>query len=215
MTQHTVQDLVWNIALRTAMTEDSFCINDIIEHGSIEASKQTVRDTMKSMADLGWLEKQSSTGSQWQQGPLMNGENDLTVVTEEKEDPKPLDEVTQPSELNKGEVYIGTVDKASSNALIWIDESNGNHINLGPIDESVVGQEVRFRYIQGVWGKCLEEEFTYDGYNPQSDGSSSSRGSLSSSRSHRTSRTTSNSSRNGTITNNNPNNKNELLKGKL
>lgn len=201
--------------MRTAMIEDTFCSSNISQNNSVDVSERVVRNIMETMADLGWLEKQNPNRDQWQQGPLMTSNNTEVVLKREKEDPQPVDQITQVSELNEGEVYIGVVDKASSNALIWLDEAKDSHINLGPIDESVVDEEVRFRYIQGVWGKCLDEEYTYQGYDPQSDGSSSSRESLLDSPSHRASKTTSHSSSDGTITENNPDNKNELLKGKL
>ncbi|WP_152422252.1 hypothetical protein [Haloarcula marismortui] len=190
------------------MIEDSFSIDEVVEDESIAVSKRTVRDTMKTMAELGWLEEQTVNTNQWQQGPLMTEDMDSTSK-KQHQGPTPIDQVDQTRELEGGEVYVGTVDKASSNALIWLDEPHGSHINLGPIDESVVGEEVRFRNLQGVWGKCLDEEYTYDGYNPKEDGSSSS------SSSHRSSKTSSHSSGDGTITDKDPDNKNKLLKGNL
>lgn len=210
MTQHTGRDTVWDIAIRTAMAEESFSINDIVENESITVSKRTVRDTMGTMADLGWLEKQKSNGNHWQRGALMTEDEGLPTG-KERGDAKPIDDIDQTSELEKGEVYVGTVEKATSNAIIRLDESTGSHINLGPIDESAVGEVVQFRYLHGVWGKCLEAEYTYDGYDPEKDGSSSS--SRSSSNGLSFSKTT--ATRDGTISDNDPDNKNKLLKGKL
>jgi hypothetical protein len=204
--------MVWDIAIRTAMVEESFSINDIAEDESIAVSKRTVRDTMGTMADLGWLEKQKPNGNQWQRGTLM-AEDEGLATQEEREDAKTIDNIDQTSELEKGEVYVGIVDKASSNAIIRLDESTGSHINLGPIDESAAGEKVRFRYLHGVWGKCLKTEYTYDGYDPEKDGSSSS--TRVSSNGSSFSKTTATTTGDGTITDNDPDNKNKLLKGNL
>lgn len=120
------------------------------------------------------------------------------------------------SSLSEGEVYSGTVETASRNAVIQLQTG---HVNLGPIDTSVVGETVKFEYVGGVWGKCLEDEYIYDGYKPR-DGQSSSSNSSRSKPSSGSSWSKSSSgsvgtSGQGTITKSEPRNKNELLRGKL
>lgn len=215
MTQHTGRDVVWDVTIRIAMTEESFCIDDIAQNDSVDVSKRTVRDTMRTMADFDWLQKEVPNGTQWRRGPLLTGEKELMTDERENQSPKSVGEFDSVGELSEGEVYFGTVDKASSNALIWLDEPNGSHVNLGPIDKSVVGEEVRFRYLAGVWGRCLDEEYTYEGYDPQSDGSSSSSSSSSYSSKTSVNIPAAKSSGKGTITDNDPENKNKLLKGNL
>ena len=212
MTQHTGRDAVWDAAIRTATTEESFSVDDIVENESITVSKRTVRDTMGTMADLGWLKKQEVNSSQWQPGVLITDDESLTTL-EEHDNENLIDNFENVSELEKGEEYVGVVDKASPNALIWLNGTGGNHINLGPINGSAVGEEVRFRYLGGVWGKCLENEYTYDGYDPKNDGSSSSNRSSSNRSSKRRSKDI--KTREGTITDKNPNNKNKLLRGHI
>ena len=206
MTQHTGRDAVWDAAVQTVMSEESFYVTDIVQTDSVDVSERTVRDTLKTMADLGWLKKQKSNKNCWCSGELIN-DCESVNNTKEAEGPESIDKMENKEQLESGEVYLGTVDKANSNALIWFNESGGSHINLGPIDKSSVGELIRFRYISGVWGKCLDEEYTYDGYHPHDGKSSSSRSS-----SNRRSKYTSG---NGTITDKDPNNKNKLLTGHL
>lgn len=222
MTQHTDRDMVWDTAIRIAMTQESFCIEDVVETDPVEVNKRIVRDTMRTMADLNWLRKQNPNGEQWQRGPVLTGEKDPMEKYQSK-DGIPVDQFNHFSELDEGEVYVGTVDKASSNALIWLTEPGGQHINLGPIDQSVVGEEVRFRYIQTVWGRCLDEEYIYDGYDPKSDGSGSKKSKSEESRSEflKTAAASSSNSSDDprkcvlTPDDDESDNKNKLLKGKL
>lgn len=88
--------------------------------------------------------------------------NEATAVTE----------FESPSELAKGEIYYGVVDRVPSNALV--DMTRGE-INLGPIDQAAEGETVRFEFVTDAWGKCLEEDYIYDGYEPR-DGESSNNG---------------------------------------
>ena len=210
MTQHTERDLVWDVTMRIAMSKDSFDLESIAKHDAVSVSERTVRDTVETMVDLDWLERKTTDDSQcqWRRGPLLTGEKDPMTTQEEgtKQSPKSLANVDRIAELDHGEVYAGTVDKAAQNALIWLDESSNRHVNLGPIDGSVVGEEVRFRYLRGVWGECLEKKYIYAGYDPREDGSSQNQPPLS---------VSSEESEDGTITDNNPKNKNKLLKGKL
>lgn len=210
MTQHTGRDAVWDATMRTAIEEETFRIEDIFEHESVSVSKRTVRDTMRTMADLGWLEKEQTNRAEWEQGDLLADEADVTIDSGASDEEnfsdaqKITEDITSVSQLEKGEVYFATVDKATghSNALIRLDESSGDHINLGPINKSAAGEQVKFRYVQGVWGRCLDEEHTYDGYDPKEDGSSSARSGHT-------------FTHDGTITESEPDNKNKLLKGKL
>lgn len=117
------------------------------------------------------------------------------------------------SELSQGETYIGVVDRISSsgNAIIEAPaEGNRTHVNLGPIDRSAVGEEVKFKYSGSTWAECLTEKYIYEGYSPR-DG--------------RSSKSTSSKGRSESFSNNpfstrgtnleDPDNKNKLLNGHL
>lgn len=133
-----------------------------------------------------------------------SAESEAESSSEPQEIPK---HVTSTSQLEKDEVYFATVDKASGNALIRLDHSDGSHINIGPIDKPAAGKQVKFRYVEGVWGLCLDEEYSYDGYDPKEDGSFSSGHTFPTGYAYSTT--------DGTITEKSPDNKNKLLKGKL
>lgn len=134
----------------------------------------------------------------------MTQHTDSSTTLEEHDDPESIGNLDQLSELTKGEEYYGTVDRVSSSGNAIIQSTpNGDHINLGPI-ESAVGEEIKFKYLGGVWGKCLEDEYVYEGYVPKNDGSNKSSGRGSGQTRDGT----------GTITENDVVN-NKLLKGKL
>lgn len=172
MTKHTARDSVWHVAIQRATNEESFKITEISEEESLDTSNRTIRDTLNTMADLGWLSKESPQSHEWHPGPLALDQEPEDNTTESL-DASTLNGVEQPSDLSKGEVYVGIVDRVtgSGNAIISLPKG---HVNLGPIDESAAEEKVRFRSADGgTWGHCLEEQYTYDGYDPKKDGSTS------------------------------------------
>jgi hypothetical protein len=209
MTKHTGRDSVWHEAIQRATNEESFKLTEISEEKSVDISTRTIRDTLNTMADLGWLSKETPQSHEWHPGPLALGQEPEDNTTESV-DAASVNGIETPSDLSKGEIYVGVVDRITGSGNAIVSVRNG-HVNLGPIDESAVEEKVRFRSVNGShWGHCLEEQYTYDGYDPR-DGTSPSRG-------RRTSLGSKKKSTNpyggkGEISD--PDNKNKLLNGKL
>lgn len=118
-------------------------------------------------------------------------------------------DIMKATEISQDEVYVGEIDRISSsgNALVELPSTiSRNHVNLGPIDESAVGNKVEFRYSGGSWAECLTQEYTYESYEAR-DGQSTS--------------STSTRSRhpfnggNSNTSPSDPDNKNELINGHL
>lgn len=193
MTKHTARDKVWDQALQRAMAEESFKVDRIRGGISVDVSDRTIRDTLNTMVDQGWLSKETPHAHEWAPGPRARGED--------VDESPSATELASKSDLTKGEVYSGVVDRVSSNAII---ELESGHINLGPIDDAAEGERVEFEYVGGVWGRCLNGEYTYESYSPRDGQSSSSSSSRSSSKRIHSS---------GDLSD--PANKNKLLKGKL
>lgn len=65
MAKHTRRDLVWDAALHIRnerryedrAIDREFHVGDVLARLDIEVSDRHVRDTLDTMADLGWLEK--------------------------------------------------------------------------------------------------------------------------------------------------------------
>lgn len=59
----------------------------------------------------------------------------------------------------------GVVNRLSSsgNAIVELEQG---HVNLGRLDESVVGEKVKYKLINATIGKCLTEKYTPEGYDP-------------------------------------------------
>lgn len=218
MAKHTGRDLVWDRALQHAINKESFKLDEIAEHESVDVSKRTIRDTLNTLTDLGWLSKETPKSNEWNPGSLViDGEVGERVEDElpDYSDATTLEGIERPSELSEDEIYIGTVDRYTSNAIITLPSG---HVNLGPIDESAVGEVVRFRPNNGSWAECLDEEYTYEGYDPQDGSSRLPSKSKSKSNSKPRSKAIGSSagtSGDGTITDSDPDNKNELLKGNM
>jgi hypothetical protein len=218
MAKHTGRDLVWDRALQHAINEESFKLDEIAEHESVDVSERTIRDTLNTLTELGWLSKEAPKSNEWNPGSLViDGEVSERVEDElpDYSDAATLEEIETPSELSEDEVYVATVDRYTGNAIITLPSG---HLNLGPIDESAVGEEVRFRQVTGTWVECLDEEYIYEGYDPRDGSSQLSSRSKSKSKSKRRSKpigTSTGTSGDGTITDNDPDNKNELLKGNM
>jgi hypothetical protein len=172
MTKHTDRDLVWHHALQRAKSEESFYLDDIAQVDEIDSSKRTIRDTLKTLVDTGWLAKDSPRAHEWQPGPLVLGEEiETSDDTESSEDADPnftdamsLDHIENATDFEEGEVYFGTVDRFSDygDGLIEIPTS---HINVGPIDNSANGETIRFKFVGGTYGLCLDDQYTHPEYS--------------------------------------------------
>jgi len=172
MTKHTGRDLVWHHALQRVKNEESFYLDDIAQIEEIDLSKRTIRDTLKTLADIGWLAKDTPRAHQWRPGPLVLGEEVEspadTEPTDDEEsnfsDAMSLDHIENATDFEEGEVYFGTVNEFSDrgDGLIEIPTS---HINVGQIDSSAKGETIRFKFIGGTYGFCLDEQYTYPEYS--------------------------------------------------
>jgi hypothetical protein len=208
------------------MSEKPFKLREVQAGISGDISDRTVRDTLNTMADKGWLSKDSPNSHLWNPGPLTRGEepdegNRLKHSSEDGAGLDPDVEVnelpSQASRMEKGAVYEGTVDRfAGRNAIVNLS-SQGDHVNLGPIDKEAAGETVLFKSVSGIWGKCLDEEYIYDSYAPKdgessttSSGSRWGSGSSSGSRTGNRQKT-----KTGDVAPNDPSNKNKLLKGNM
>jgi hypothetical protein len=71
MTKHTVRDDVWASAIEAALRGDSFTLEQF-KSGLLMAdeipSDRTIRDTLNTMADMGWLRKDSPKSHYWHPG---------------------------------------------------------------------------------------------------------------------------------------------------
>jgi hypothetical protein len=133
------------------------------------------------MATHGWLTKDTPHSSEWHPGPQI--ENDDPPDTPFNQ-PGPPDisaiQLETVSSLNQEEVYIDEISRhTGQNGIIDTrdyDEISLNHINLGPINKAAVGKNVKFKYIGGMMGECLTEEFISDSYQPLDTESNNSSG---------------------------------------
>jgi hypothetical protein len=98
-----------------------------------------------------------------------------------------------------GETYHGVVDRISGRGNAIVEPSgSSSHINLGPLPEDAVGEEVRYRYVGQGRGECLTEVFRTKNYREAILRRDSSK--------HRQA---------NPVTSSTPSNKNKLLNGKL
>lgn len=213
MTKDTKRDRVWNQALQYAVDEENFNLDRVINAISDAPSRRTARDTLSTMVDYGWLAKPSPRAHEWVPGPRAKGEpydESPSSPDASNNHHTPIEEagVISPSDLEVGKKYTGKVDRFSGkNAIVELERG---HINLGPIDKDAIDQRVSFENKSGAWGKCLDEEYTYESYEPK-DGQSESRSKsgLVDDKKYHTGRSPSTDSSSDT------DNKNKLLKDKL
>lgn len=166
MTKHTSRDTVWNQALQLALTEGSFKLSRIRQGLPSQISNETVRDTVKTMADHGWLSKEKSQADEWESGPQIQSAN----TVRENHRTSDVTHVADVSSLSEGKVYTGTVERFSNsdNANVGLPPNlDRDFVNLGPISEESEGEIVIFRFIETGWGECLDEKYTYSGYDPK------------------------------------------------
>lgn len=135
MTKNTAQDEVWNCALRYALLEESFKLPRISDEIASDTSDRTIRDTLNTMVDCGWLDKKSQQAHTWQPGPkaydIENVEENFNNSPPRQSDPdvySPVDEVR--------ERYS---DRVSNSANLVIEEIDDGHTlgSHGPLEEFV------------------------------------------------------------------------------
>lgn len=179
MTKHTTRDRVWNQALQFAMSGKEFRLDQIQMAISEDVSDRTVRDTLNTMVDHGWLSKEAVRSHSWMPGPKAEGENinPGQIASEASSGRDSGKDINSVASISKGQTYFGKVDRFSGdNAIVSTDYSGVDlgHINLGPISKAADGSTVVFRYLGGVWGRCLDEEYTPPRYDPKKQGSNNS-----------------------------------------
>lgn len=166
MTKNTDRDLVWHQALKRAKNEESFQIDDIAQIEEIGLSKRTIRDTLRTLSDLGWLTKNSPRSHTWHPGrKIITDEIEHTEeTTSDYSNAKSLDHIENATDFIEGQVYFGIVDRfsESGDGLIEIPSS---HINVGEIDNSSKGEEICFKFVGGTYGLCLDKKYTPPGYS--------------------------------------------------
>jgi len=71
MTKHTARDDVWASAVEAALNGDSFTLEQF-KAGFLISEKmpsdRTIRDTLNTMADMGWLRKDTPKSHYWHPG---------------------------------------------------------------------------------------------------------------------------------------------------
>ncbi|WP_152422251.1 hypothetical protein [Haloarcula marismortui] len=166
MTKRTGRDLVWHQALQHAKNEESFYLDEIVQLEEVDVSKRTARDTLRTLADLGWLAKDTRHAHQWRPGPqVLNEEMGSTEhTTSDSHDAISLDSIDNATHFTEGEVYVGTVDRFSNSGDGLIEIPSG-HINVGPIDVSAKGETIQFKFVGGTYGLCLSEQYTDTEYS--------------------------------------------------
>lgn len=224
MSQHTERDMVWDQALQYVTTEQSFDLTEIQSSIDRDVDELIIRDTLKTMVDKEWLSKEDSNTGKWSPGPQLQDEEPSEGTEVEMDDEKempdaiPISEcnASAPSSLSEDQVYVGVVDRVTSggsgNAIVDLPDSNGE-LNLGPIDGSAEGQKVRFIPENGIWARCLDEEYTYESYSPQDGQSRSKRKKRRSSRRSRKVNSPNPYKSNNSSRSKDPDNLNKLLTG--
>ena len=74
MTKHTSRDSVWDHALRLAVDKERFNVQSMRDIITETMSDRTVRDTLNTMVDRGWLSKESPHSNEWVPGPRISDE---------------------------------------------------------------------------------------------------------------------------------------------
>ncbi|SMO35345.1 hypothetical protein [Halorubrum cibi] len=224
MSQHTERDMVWDQALQYATTEQSFDLIEIQDSIDRDVSELIIRDTLSAMVDKEWLSEEDSDIGKWSPGSQLQDEEPSEETEVEMDDEQEMPDVisisecsaSAPSSLSEDQVYVGVVDRVTSggsgNAIVDLPDGNGE-LNLGPIDGSAEGQKVRFIPENGIWARCLDEEYTYESYSPQDGQSRSKRKKRRSSRRSRKVNSPNPYKSNNSSRSKDPDNLNKLLTG--
>lgn len=135
MTQHTSRDEVWNHALRYALLEESFKLSRVENEITREMSKRTIRDTLNTMVNYGWLAKDSPQAHEWHPGPkalnideFEDNFNKSTLNTDDADVYSGVDRI--------GEAFS---DRVSNSSNLVVEGIGGSHVlsSHGPLEESV------------------------------------------------------------------------------
>jgi len=170
MTKHTARDEVWNHALRYALLEEPFSIQRIRSDMTTRVNSRTIRDTLNTMVDCGWLDKESSQAHTWYPGPkadnIENCEDEFNSPTPDQSDRSVYSAVDRVSERYS--------DRVSNSANLVIEGVGGSHAlgSHGPVEEYVKvpykdGDPIqvalpRLRYESRVL-VCREQDIVRDG----------------------------------------------------
>ena len=159
MTKHTGRDDVWDHALRLALDEECFKLQRVRDAASEELSDRTIRDTLNTMTDKGWLSKQTPQSHEWNPGPRCRGEEPDARTDAVR--------ISRGVVLEPGKVYIGKVDRISNNrnVLVSAGSTSSEFINIGSVKNRKRGQEVEFEYVLGKHGRCTEDKYIADNYS--------------------------------------------------
>jgi hypothetical protein len=117
------------------------------------------------MVEHRWLNKESPQSHEWGPG--------TRIINDDLDEASPVAGATDPNDLVEGEIYKGEVDEFEYNEEVDETPHSGiillemGHINLGPIDESAKGETVKFENVGWNYGKCLNEEYISDSYDPR------------------------------------------------
>lgn len=135
MTKHTSRDEVWNEALRRALLEESFKIEHIQRYTDDKMSNRTIRDTLNTMVELGWLTKDSPKAHRWRPGPKVRDSKKIEENFKEKSEAK-----TPEIEYTKiDQVKNWHLDRVSGSANLVVEKTNSGHVlgSHGPLGEPV------------------------------------------------------------------------------
>lgn len=135
MTQHTSRDEVWHHALRYALIEESFTISRVANEMSEGVSRRTIRDTLNTMVDHGWLAKDSPQAHEWHPGPKA-----FDIEEIEESFNKPLSSTSDTDVYTEvDEVKRRYVDRVSNSANLVVEDVFRSHglASHGPIEEYV------------------------------------------------------------------------------
>ena len=161
---------MWNHALRYALLEEPFSIQRIRSDMTTRVNSRTIRDTLNTMVDCGWLDKESSQAHTWYPGPkadnIENCEDEFNSPTPDQSDRSVYSAVDRVSERYS--------DRVSNSANLVIEGVGGSHAlgSHGPVEEYVKvpykdGDPIqvalpRLRYESRVL-VCREQDIVRDG----------------------------------------------------
>lgn len=135
MTKHTSRDEVWNHALRYALLEENFKVSHIKDEMTGGVSHRTIRDTLNTMVDHGWLAKDSPQAHEWHPGPkalnIEESEENFNKSSSSTNDADVYPEVDEVKER-----YL---DRLSNSANLVVEDVGGSHAlgSHGPLEEFV------------------------------------------------------------------------------
>lgn len=92
MTKDTPRDRVWSFAIMKVVNGEEFKKKHVKNNISNPPSDRTIRDTLNTMVQFGWLEKEKEQSETWQGGPVASKISKWREYYEQKELPDGYDE---------------------------------------------------------------------------------------------------------------------------